>query len=215
MRLLLIQDDAPMAARLSERLRGAGFAVDITEATAHDHPYPGVDAMLLDPGLPDGAGLLRLQAWQRAHAATPLIALSARGRWQDKVDALNAGAEDFVVKPVRFDELLARLHMVLSRHQGADGDWIERGGLRLDTRGRKAERNGQPLALTRMEFRLLHLFLRHPGKVLSQGDILDHLYEEENERHLNAVEVLISRLRRKIGATRIETVRGLGYRFVG
>ena len=115
---------------------------------------------------------------------------------------------------MRFEELLARLHTLLRRREGLDGDWIGRDGLRLDTRGHKAELNGQPLGLTRMEFRLLHLFLRHARQVLSQEDILEHLYEPADERQFNAIEVLISRLRRKIGTGRIETVRGLGYRLV-
>lgn len=217
MRLLLVEDDVQLATRLGERLRGAGFAVDAAadaDTARHWPDLDKIDAIILDLNLPDGSGMELLAGWRRAAVTSPVIILTARGSWQDKVEGLNAGADDFVVKPVRFEELLARIHAVLRRRQGPSGDWIERNGLRLDPRGREAELNGEPLTLTKMEFRLLHLFLRRAGQVLSQGDILEHLYDLESERHLNAVEVLISRLRRKIGGNRIETLRGLGYRFV-
>jgi two-component system OmpR family response regulator len=143
----------------------------------------------------------------------PVVILTARGSWQEKVEGLNAGADDFVVKPVRFEELQARLHAVLRRQAGTGENWIDRDGLRLDPVARKVERR-MPLTLSRMEFRLLHLFMRHPGQVLDQNTIMEHIYDLDSERQSNAVEVLISRLRRKIGLKRIETVRGLGYRFV-
>jgi two-component system OmpR family response regulator len=215
LRLLLAEGDAPLAARLGARLQSAGFAVDLAPDTPAARAWPDlgrIGAIILDMALPDSEALL--QGWTQRAADVPVLTLTARGKWQDKVATLNAGAADFVVKPVRFEELLARLHTLLRRREGLDGDWIGRDGLRLDTRGHKAELNGAPLALTRMEFNLLHLFLRHARQVLSQEDILDHLYEPADERQFNAVEVLISRLRRKIGTGRVETVRGLGYRLV-
>lgn len=215
MRLLLAEGDAPLAARLGARLQGAGFAVDLAANTPAARDWPDlhrIAAIILDMELPESDDLL--EGWAHKAADIPVLTLTGRGKWQDKVATLNAGAADFIVKPVRFEELLARLHTLLRRREGLDGDWIGRDGLRLDTRGHKAELEGQPLARTRMEFRLLHLFLRHARHVLSQEDILEHLYEPADERQFNAIEVLISRLRRKIGTGRIETVRGLGYRLV-
>ncbi|WP_226018832.1 response regulator transcription factor [Novosphingobium sp. FKTRR1] len=216
MRLLLVEDDAQLAMRLSGRLRDAGFAVDVARTRSEGEDWPDLDkiaAIVLDLNLPDGSGMDVLRLWRTRRVATPVIILTARGGWQEKVQGLNAGADDFVVKPVRFEELLARLHAVLRRRQGPGESWLERGGLRLNPASRTAELDGAPLTLTRMEFRLLHLFLRHPGQILPQGQIIEHIYDLDSERHQNAVEVLISRLRRKVGIDRIETVRGLGYRF--
>jgi len=142
-----------------------------------------------------------------------MLILTARGSWQDKVEGLNAGADDFVVKPVRFEELLARLNALFRRQQGSRSSVIESGNLRLDTLARTAELGGKPLSLSRQEFRLLHLFMRHAGQVMPQTDILDDLYELDSEREPNTVEVLVGRLRRKIGRERIVTLRGMGYRF--
>jgi len=155
-----------------------------------------------------------LRHWRARRFVVPIIILTARGSWQDKVEGLNAGADDFVVKPVRFEELLARLHAVWRRQQGGTDSWLERGGLRLDPVGKQAELDGVPLALSRMEFRLLHLFMRQAGQALAQDVIIDHLYDLDAERQSNAVETLVSRLRRKIGRDRIETVRGFGYRLI-
>jgi two-component system OmpR family response regulator len=215
-RLLLVEDDAQLATRLSGRLRDAGFAVDVARTRSEGEDWPDLDkigAIVLDLNLPDGSGMDLLRQWRAQRATTPVIILTARGGWQEKVEGLNAGADDFVVKPVRFEELLARLHAVLRRRLGPSDSWIEQGSLRLDPVGRIAELDAVPLVLTRMEFRLLHLFLRHPGQILPQGQIIEHIYDLDSERHQNAVEVLISRLRRKVGNDRIETVRGLGYRF--
>jgi two-component system, OmpR family, response regulator len=231
LRVLLAQDDPSLTERLGTRLRDAGFAVEVAGqqaardwhrgedaghgANGHATKGPGADpiaAIILDMALPHSRDLL--QAWTTRAADIPVLTLTPRGSWRDKVEAINAGAADFIVKPVRFEELLARLHNALRRRQGQQGEWIGHDGLRLDPRARKAELDGQPLRLTRTEFRLLHLFLRHSRQVLSQEEILERLYDPADERQFNAIEVLISRLRRKIGAGRIETVRGLGYRLV-
>jgi two-component system OmpR family response regulator len=178
--------------------------------------WPDVDqlgAIILDLGLPDGDGLDLLRHWRAARVETPIVILTARGSWQDKVEGLNAGADDFVVKPVRFEELLARLNALFRRQQGSRSPAIAAGDLRLDPLGRTVEQDGQGLALSRQEFRLLHLFMRRAGQVLSQAEIMDDLYELDRERELNTVEVLVGRLRRKIGRGRITTLRGMGYRF--
>ncbi|MBU2586787.1 MAG: response regulator transcription factor [Alphaproteobacteria bacterium] len=216
MRLLLVEDDIELGPRLSERLRGADFAVELAAGFSEAEDWPDLDSMsaiILDLGLPDGDGLQLLRHWRNARIETPILILTARGSWQDKVEGLNAGADDFVVKPVRFEELLARLNALFRRQEGARSSVIERGNLRLDTLARTAGLGAKPLSLSRQEFRLLHLFMRRAGQVLSQTDILDDLYELDSERAPNTVEVLVGRLRRKIGRDRIVTLRGMGYRF--
>ena len=216
MRLLVVEDDPELGRRLSERLRAADFAVELATSRAEAEDWSDVErmaAVILDLGLPDGSGLELLRHWRDRRVETPILILTARGSWQDKVEGLNAGADDFVVKPVRFEELLARLNALFRRQHGSRSPTIEAGDLALDPLARSATLGGAPLALSRQEFRLLHLFMRRAGQVLSQSDILDDLYALDDEREPNTVEVLIGRLRRKIGRARITTLRGLGYRF--
>lgn len=216
MRLLLVEDDIELGRRLSDRLRAADFAVELAASRSEGEDWPDVDkmaAIILDLGLPDGDGLDLLRHWRDARVETPILILTARGSWQDKVEGLNAGADDFVVKPVRFEELLARLNALFRRQQGSRSNAIEVGDLRLDPLARTVEQGRQPLVVSKQEFRLLHLFMRRAGQVMSQTDILDDLYELDSEREPNTVEVLVGRLRRKIGRERIVTLRGMGYRF--
>lgn len=216
MRILLVEDDDQLARRLSERLRESGFAVDVAQCVADGEAWPDMDKIeliILDLGLPDGTGMDLLRHWRTRRVTCPVLILTARGSWQDKVDGLNAGADDFVVKPVRFEELLARAHALLRRFSRSRGTGLEENGLRLDPVSGDVECDGQPVTLSKQEFRLLHLFMRRTGQVLSQADIVDNLYDMDTHRDLNAVEVQVSRLRRKIGADRIRTLRGLGYRF--
>lgn len=216
MRLLLVEDDPELGRRLSDRLRAADFVVELATSYSDAEDWPDMDklaAVVLDLGLPDGNGLDLVRHWRDARIETPILILTARGSWQDKVEGLNAGADDFVVKPVRFEELLARLNALFRRRSGSRSTVVELGDLRLDPNTRQVEQAGQPIALSRQEFRLLHLFMRRPGQVMSQADILDGIYELEAERELNTIEVLIGRLRRKIGRDHIITQRGMGYRF--
>lgn len=216
MRLLLVEDDPELGRRLSARLRGADFAVDLATSHTMAQNWPDLDkmrAIILDLGLPDGDGIDLLRHWRSARVDCPILILTARGSWRDKVEGLNAGADDFVVKPVRFEELLARLNAQFRRHLGKRENSLSSGGLRLDPVIRLVELDGEPLSLSRQEFRLLQLFMRRAGQILPQTDILEHLYELEEARELNTVEVLVGRLRRKIGKDRITTLRGLGYRF--
>lgn len=218
MRILLVEDDDQLARRLSERLRSSGFAVDVARSLGEGEAWPDMDKIelvILDLGLPDGTGLELLHIWRSRKVTCPILILTARGSWQDKVEGLNAGADDFVVKPVRFEELLARLHALLRRFGGTRSNCLEVSGLRFDPISGEVLCDGRSLALSKQEFRLLQLFMRRAGQVLAQGDIAAHLYEMDSHRDLNAVEVLVSRLRRKIGAERILTMRGLGYRFGG
>ena len=211
-----MEDDEQLATRLSDRLRGAGFAVDVARNREEGEDWPDMDkmeAVVLDLGLPDGSGMDLLRHWRARRVDCPILILTARDSWQDKVAGLNGGADDFVVKPVRFEELQARLFALLRRHAGTRSSALEVGGICLDPVSHEVAVDGRPLSLTKQEFRLLHLFMRRPAQVLSQGDIVEHLHALESHRDLNSVEVLVSRLRRKIGAHRIITIRGLGYRF--
>ncbi len=215
MRLLLVEDDAELGRRLSERLGAVGMAVDWVQTAESARDWPDLAetaAVILDLGLPDGDGLDLLRHWRASGEVVPILILTARGNWRDKVEGLNSGADDFLVKPVRFEELLARLHALWRRGRGQAPATIAAGNLALDPQARTATLAGQPLDLSRKEFALLHLFLRRPGHVISQDMILEQLYALEAERDRNAVEAHVSRLRRKIGRDAIRTVRGLGYR---
>lgn len=216
MRLLLVEDDAELSRRLTARLKAAGFAVDhaFDGETAADWPdLEHMSVLILDLGLPRMPGIAVLQHWRRAGVRTPVIILTARGSWQEKVEGLNAGADDFVVKPVRSEELIARIHAHVRRTQSGGALLLRAGAITLDPVAHSATSDGRPLELSRQEYRLLELFLRRPGHILSQADLLDNLYALEAERDQNALEVQVSRLRRKIGRNAITTVRGLGYRF--
>ena len=214
MRLLLVEDDEQLATRLGERLRGAGFALDVARSRRQAENWPDLDrisAIILDLGLPDGSGIDLLRRWRSGSVDCPILILTARGTWQDKVEGLNGGADAFVVKPVRFEELQARLHALLRRQTGKRQPGLEHDGLSLDPITHDVRCDGQSLSLSRQEFRLLQVFMRRPGQVLTQADIVERLYDLESTREGNAIEVLISRLRRKIGAQRIRTVHGVGY----
>jgi two-component system OmpR family response regulator len=215
MRLLLVEDDRDLAARLARRLSAAGFAVD----SAHDGDsalaWPDLAdhaVIILDLGLPGIDGLSVLKHWRAAGLRTPVIILTARGSWQEKVEGLNAGADDFVVKPVQSEELIARIHAQVRRMQDKGAPALIVGDLQLDPVARTASRAGAALELSKQEFRLLETFMRRPGSILSQADLLEHLYPLSAERDWNALEVQVSRLRRKLGGPAITTVRGLGYR---
>ncbi|MCB2083154.1 MAG: response regulator transcription factor, partial [Sphingomonadaceae bacterium] len=163
MHLLLVEDDPELGRRLSDRLRGVGFAVELATNRNEAEDWPSVEkmgAIILDLGLPDGDGLDLLRHWRDARVETPILILTARGSWQDKVEGLNAGADDFVVKPVRFEELQARLNALFRRQQGSRSNVLEAGDLNLDPTARTVEQCGKPLAVSKQEFRLLHLFMR-------------------------------------------------------
>ena len=216
MRLLLVEDDVELSSRLTRRLEAAGFAVDHAFDGETAAEWPDLDrlgVLILDLGLPSLSGTDVLRHWRRAGVRTPVIILTARGSWQEKVDGLNAGADDFVVKPVQSEELIARIHAIVRRAQSGGEPLLEAGAISLEPVAHTASREGRALDLSRQEFRLLELFLRRAGHILSQSDLLEQLYALEAERDRNALEVQVSRLRRKVGRGAITTVRGLGYRF--
>lgn len=216
MRICLIEDDDELARRLGEGLSSVGFVVervaDAEEALAWPDPE-NFSAMIVDLGLPGLGGQALVAAWRARAVTAPILILTAQDGWQEKVAALNAGADDFVVKPVRIEELVARLHALARRTAGHAAPALKAGRITLDPTARAAWLDDEALSLTQIEFRLLARFVHRAGRILSQAELLDHLYPHATERDLNTVEVHVARLRRKIGREAVTTVRGLGYRF--
>lgn len=217
MRLLLIEDERRLAERLARGLREEAFAVDVagSAAAARDsvaaNPY---DLVLLDLGLPDGSGIDLLRGWRREGVSTPVLILTARDLVEEKVEGLNAGADDYLTKPFAFEEVLARVRALLRRQAAPPRSVLTVGRLRLDRDARQAERAGEPLDLTPREMALLEYFMLHPGVVLSRSRIAEHVWDETYEARSNTIDVILARLRRKIesGDERlIHSVPGVGY----
>ena len=215
MQLLLIEDDADLAARMLARLAIAGFAVEHVASAEAALDWPSLDVfatLVVDVGLPGMDGIEFTRTVRRRGVTAPILILTARGSWEEKVVGLNAGADDYVVKPARAEEVVARLQALLRRSAGQLEPRLRVGDLELDQLARIAYRDGVDIDLTHTEFRLLQLFMHRSGRILSQSDILDQLYPMAEERDVNTVEVHVGRLRRKIGKDAIRTIRGLGYR---
>jgi DNA-binding response OmpR family regulator len=215
MRLLLVEDSVALADELMPRLKQAGYAVDWladgrdASRRASDENY---DVAVLDLGLPGRNGLEVLRDWRTAGLPLPVLILTARDSFADRIAGLRAGADDYLAKPFHPDELLLRLQALLRRHHGrTNSPRLVVGDLALDEQGRSAELGGTPVALSGAEFRLLRCFMLNPDRVLSRGQLEEHLYDGETERDSNVLEVLVNRLRRKLGRERIETRRGQGY----
>lgn len=216
MRILIVEDEKDLAARMAASLVRHGFTPEIV-ATAEDaegFAFDGFSVLVVDIGLPDMNGLELVRLLRGRGLATPVLILTARGSWQDKVEGLNAGADDFIVKPVRIEEMVARLHALARRAAGQAESSLRIGDLTLDAALKQVLVGGRQVDLTRTEYRLLSLFVHSAGRVIGQSTILDHLYPLESDRDPNTVEVFVGRLRRKVGPDRIKTVRGLGYRLV-
>lgn len=219
MQLLLIEDDPVLSQSLMRGFTAHGYqvqsAVDGREGRYLALEYP-VDVAIIDLGLPEVSGMEIIRAVREANRAYPILVLTARDRWQDKVEALKLGADDYLVKPFHFEELLARLDALLRRASGWAQSELSCGNIRLDTRTQQVTRDGEPLELTSFEYRLLEYLMVHAGEVLSKTRITEALYEQDFERDSNVIEVFIGRLRRKLdpdGESRpIETLRGRGYR---
>jgi DNA-binding response OmpR family regulator len=216
MRLLLAEDDEALAVGLQRTLRQAGYATDVAaDGIDADHlgrtePY---DVVILDLGLPGRPGLEVLRGWRGDGIGTPVLILTARDAWHEKVDGLRAGADDYVAKPFHSAELLARIEAVVRRHHGSADGRLDHGGLTLDEARQEVRlADGRIVALTGTEFRLLRVFLLHPGRLLSRSQLYEHLYEYADERDSNVIEVYVRRLREKLGPDVIETRRGQGYR---
>ncbi len=215
MRLLLVEDDQRLATQIAAALRSEGYAVDV----AHDGErgeFLGAtetyNAAILDLGLPGLDGLSVLRQWRRADHAMPVLILTARANWTDKVEGIDAGADDYMAKPFRMEELQARMRALIRRSHGFAAPELTCGPLRLDPRGGKASVDGRALALTAQEYKVLRYLLLHQGQIVSRADLADHIYALDEDRDSNTIEVFIGRLRRKLGVDVIETQRGLGYR---
>lgn len=217
MRLLLIEDEPDIGRQLKTALSDAGYVVDLArdgeegQFLGETEPY---DAVVLDLGLPKVDGVSVLERWRRAGLSTPVLILTARGGWSDKVAGFDAGADDYLTKPFHTEELLARLRALLRRAAGHAQPQLSCGDLRLDPKAARASVNGEPLRLTSLEYRLLHYMMMHHERVISRTELVEHLYDQDFDRDSNTIEVFIGRLRKKIGSDRIETVRGLGYRLL-
>lgn len=214
MRILIAEDDRRIAAPLSVALSSAGFVVEI-EADGEVAWYRGdteeFETVILDLGLPTLDGLTILKRWRNADRNSPVLVLTARGRWEEKVEAIEAGADDYVVKPCRVEEVLARVRAIIRRSNGLASSRIHFGDYVFDARQMQVTRDGVPVELTPLEFRLLSQLLHSRGRVLSQLELTDHLYSQDSDRDPNSIEQLVGRLRRRLGAGIIETRRGYGY----
>lgn len=219
MRLLLVEDHVPLADELTASLNRQGYAVDWL-ADGRDAAYQGAsepyDLIILDLGLPGKPGLEVLQEWRAAGLATPVLVLTARGSWAERIEGLKAGADDYLTKPFHPEELALRIQALLRRAHGlANQPQLEAAGLQLDESRQCVTSGGEAIDLTAAEFRLLRYFMLHPGQILSKSHLADHLYDGETERDSNVIEVHVNRLRGKLGRNVIETRRGQGYRFTG
>lgn len=215
MRILLVEDEAELAARVAANLTRHGMTCESlgNGEDALDFASDGFSVLVIDVGLPGMSGIELVRALRARSIATPILILTARSSWKEKVEGLNAGADDFIVKPVRTEELVARLHALARRAAGHSATRVTAGPIAIDTATSEAWLDNAPLALTASEFRLLQLLLYSAGRTLTRQSILDNLYRLHSERDENAIEVLVGRLRRKIGREHVVTVRGLGYRF--
>jgi two-component system OmpR family response regulator len=214
LRLLVVEDDKDLNRQLAAALEQSGYAVD----RAYDgeegcylgetEPY---DAVVLDIGLPKKDGVTILEEWRAAGRDMPVLILTARDRWSDKVQGFDAGADDYVSKPFHMEEVLARIRALLRRAAGHATNEIVCGAVRLDTKAGRVVVDGAPVKLTSHEYRLLAYLMHHSGRIVSRTEIIEHLYDQDFDRDSNTIEVFVGRLRKKLGVELIQTVRGLGY----
>src|SRR5687768_17046579 len=215
MRVLVVEDETSLSNQLCAALVAAGYAVDCADDgeradfLARTENY---DAIVLDLGLPRVDGLTVLSGWRRSALAVPVLVLTARGSWHETVQGIDEGADDYVSKPFRMEEVLARLRALIRRASGQMQSTISCAAVALDPRSARVTCNGVPVKLTSHEFRVLSYLMHHRTRVVSQSELTEHIYAQDFDRDSNTVEVFIARLRRKLGASIIETVRGLGYR---
>ncbi len=217
MRILVVEDDPDLSRQLKDALKDVGYAVDVALDGEEGHflgdtePY---DAVVLDLGLPLIDGVSVLQKWRADDKKFPVLILTARDQWSEKVAGFDAGADDYLTKPFHTEELMARLRALMRRASGHTTDTIDIGELSVDNRSARAFVDGMSIKLTSHEFRLLSYMATHRDRVISRTELVEHIYDQDFDRDSNTIEVFVGRLRRKIGTDRIETVRGLGYRLV-
>jgi DNA-binding response OmpR family regulator len=214
MRILIVEDESRIARSLAEAIKAAGYVAE-TVGDGEEAWFRGgtesYAAIILDLGLPRMDGLTILKRWRQEGVTTPVLVLTARGAWTERVDGIDAGADDYLSKPFQMEELLARIRALLRRSTGNTETAISVGGVMLDPRSRQVTVDGQPVSLTPLEFRLLNYLFHHRGRVIPQMELSESLYAHDRERDTNAIEALIARLRRKLKADVIETRRGFGY----
>ncbi len=216
MRLLLAEDDPELSARLGRYLGRQGFAVDsCTDGveTEFNGRETGYDVIVLDLGLPKRPGLEVLANWRKAGVKTPVLILTARDTWQEKVQGLQQGADDYLTKPFNEEELLARLQALIRRNTGTVGETLSINDWVLDEATQSVSREDERWELTGIEFRLLRYFMLHPGRILSKSRLTEHVYEQDADKDSNVIEVYVNRLRQKLGNEVITTKRGQGYVF--
>ncbi len=218
MRLLLIEDDRLLAESLRQQLAQQGYAVDLAdngvdgEFMGDQEPY---DIVVLDLGLPKRPGLEVLKNWRNKGSRVPVIVLTSRDAWHERVDGFKAGADDYLGKPFHLEELSARIQALIRRNHDRPGGYVKCGGLTLDEECQQVIlSDGKPYSLTGTEFRLLRYFMLHPGKILSKTRLTEHVYEQDFDRDSNLIEVYVRRLRDLLGKDRILTRRGQGYVFM-
>jgi two-component system OmpR family response regulator len=215
MRVLIVEDDEALRTQLVRAVGEAGHAVDeaedgeAAEFMGATEPY---DAVVLDLGLPKLDGISVLKRWRAAGIAVPVLVLTARGAWTERVAGIDAGADDYLSKPFQMEELLARLRALIRRTHGLSSAELRCGGLVLDTRSSRVSLDGRPVPLTAHEYRLLSYLMHHAGRTVSRAELTEHIYAQDFDRDSNTIEVFIGRLRRKLGRDLIRTERGLGYR---
>ena len=215
MRILVVEDDKELNRQLNEALVDAGYVVDKAFDGEEGHflgdtePY---DAVILDIGLPQMDGISVMEKWRRDGRKMPVLMLTARDRWSDKVAGIDAGADDYVTKPFHIEEVLARVRALIRRAVGHASSELVCGPVRLGTAASKVDVDGKPVKLTSHEFRLLAYLMHHAGKVVSRTELVEHLYDQDFDRDSNTIEVFVGRLRKKLGVDLVETVRGMGYR---
>jgi DNA-binding response OmpR family regulator len=212
---LLVEDDDDIAGRLIAGLVPAGFTVDRADNGADGYAMgaeEAYDAAILDLGLPEMQGLDVLKRWRAEQRKVPVLILTARGTWSEKVDGLNAGADDYITKPFHVPEVAARLKALIRRSSGLASPILTHRGIVFDTGANRVSLNGENVDLTARELKMLNYFMHRIGRVVSQSELTEHLYALEDSRESNTIEVYVSRLRRKFGSDFITTIRGLGYR---
>ena len=215
MRILLVEDDPDLNNQVKGSLEDNGYSVDSALDGEEGHflgdtePY---DAVILDLGLPKLDGITVLENWRKANKKFPVLILTARDRWSEKVNGFDAGADDYVTKPFQMEELLARLRALIRRSAGHATSDIECGPLKIDTKSNKVFINGTKLKLTSHEYKIIEYFLHHQDKVISRTELTEHIYDQDFDRDSNTIEVFIGRLRKKLGNDMIKTERGYGYR---
>jgi two-component system OmpR family response regulator len=214
-RVLVVEDEAALAAQLADSLGDAGYAVDRAADGARAEflgATESYDAVVLDLGLPAMDGLTLLRRWRDSGISVPVLVLTARGSWHEKVIGIDSGADDYVTKPFQIEEVLARLRALIRRATGQPAPALRCGAIMLDPRAGRVTRNGAAVRLTSHEFRVLSYLMHHRGRVVSQSELTEHIYAHDADRDSNTVEVFVARLRKKLGVDAIATVRGLGYR---